>query len=154
VSAARCPAHARAAKTLFDQCFAGSLRHAGAYGLADMPRTGELVLDYDGHPITNWTQHLNRLRIAAEVVDWTAHDLRRSMRSHMEGAGVPERHAEECPGHKLGGIKGVYNCWDYLNEKKAAYELWNGIIADITRLPPPARPLVRRVMPPRPKQVG
>jgi hypothetical protein len=32
VSAARCPAHTRATKRLFDQCFAGSLRHAGAMG--------------------------------------------------------------------------------------------------------------------------
>jgi hypothetical protein len=40
----------------------------------------------------------------------------------MSRAGVPERHAEQCLGHVIGGVMGVYDRHKYLDEMRKAYE--------------------------------
>src|SRR5262249_31330310 len=115
--------------------------------LAGMDPNRPFVFDYDGHPITNMGQRLAKLQIAAGVFDWSAHDLRRTMRSWMEGAppdgcGFPEGISEECLGHKMHGVKAVYNKWQYLAEKRTAYEAWNDFLMGIIQPPPAARDAV------------
>jgi integrase len=53
---------------------------------------------------------------------WTIHDLRRTARSLMTQAGVPPDHAERALGHVIGGVRGVYDRHDYLDEKRKAFE--------------------------------
>jgi integrase len=53
---------------------------------------------------------------------WTIHDLRRTARSLMTRAGVPPDHAERALGHVIGGVRGVYDRHDYLDEKRKAFE--------------------------------
>jgi integrase len=53
---------------------------------------------------------------------YVVHDLRRSCRSLLSRAGVPERHAEQCLGHVIGGVKGVYDRHSYFDEKQDAYD--------------------------------
>ncbi len=47
-------------------------------------------------------------------------DLRRSCRTLMVSLGIAEAHAKAVTGHKMPGIDGVYNVWDYRPEKAAA----------------------------------
>jgi len=54
------------------------------------------------------------------VSDWTLHDLRRTARSLMGRAGISDEHAEHTLGHKLQGVKKVYNRYDYFKEKSDA----------------------------------
>jgi len=56
--------------------------------------------------------------------DWTFHDIRRSVASHMASLGVIQEHIERVLGHKIPGIAGVYNKHSYLPEKKVALQLW------------------------------
>jgi len=51
---------------------------------------------------------------------WTIHDLRRSARSLMSRAGVPDNHAERVMGHAIGGVKGIYDQHSYADEKRDA----------------------------------
>ena len=44
---------------------------------------------------------------------YTLHDLRRTARSLMSRAGVPTDHAERCLGHVIGGVRGVYDRYEY-----------------------------------------
>lgn len=44
-----------------------------------------------------------------EIEDFTAHDLRRTMRSHLEDHGIDETLAERMINHKLTGLREVYN---------------------------------------------
>jgi len=53
---------------------------------------------------------------------WTTHDLRRTARTLMARAGVPAEHAERALGHVIGGIQGVYNKYEYRDEKRIAFE--------------------------------
>jgi integrase len=73
-------------------------------------------------PIGNFSNHKPRLDAASGVTGWTVHDYRRTARSLMSRAGVPTDHAERCLGHVIGGVRGVYDCWEYLPEKQRAFE--------------------------------
>jgi integrase len=68
---------------------------------------------------------------ACGVTDWTLHDLRRTARSLMGRAGVPTDHAERCLGHVIGGVRGVYDCWQYVPQMREAYEALAGLIERI-----------------------
>jgi integrase len=59
---------------------------------------------------------------ACGVSGWTFHDLRRTARSLMSRAGIPSDHAERCLGHVIGGVRGVHDRHEYLEEKRRAFE--------------------------------
>ncbi len=54
------------------------------------------------------------------VTPWRMHDLRRTARSLMSRAGVNADHAERCLAHRIGGVRGVYDRFEYLLEKRDA----------------------------------
>jgi integrase len=58
----------------------------------------------------------------ADMPHWTLHDLRRTARSLMAEAGVSENVAERVLGHALPGVRGVYNRYDYADEKADALQ--------------------------------
>jgi integrase len=62
------------------------------------------------------------------VQDWTAHDLRRTVCTHLAKMGVPPLHIGAVVNHRQvtkGGVTlGVYVQYDYAKEKREALELW------------------------------
>jgi len=60
--------------------------------------------------------------VMAEMPHFTVHDLRRSCRSLLASEGIPGHIAERCLNHKLKGIEGIYNRYDYFDERKKALE--------------------------------
>lgn len=58
------------------------------------------------------------------MAPWTYHDLRRSVATHMARLGVQQEHIERVLGHVVQGVAGTYNRYSYLDEKRAALELW------------------------------
>jgi integrase len=72
---------------------------------------------------------------------WTLHDLRRTARSLMSRAGVPTDHAERCLGHVIGGVRGVYDRHEYLEEKRRAFEALASLVARIVDPQPNVVPL-------------
>ncbi|MBP1065310.1 integrase [Bradyrhizobium japonicum] len=67
---------------------------------------------------------------------WTLHDLRRTGRTLMSRAGVLDDHAERAMGHMIQGVRGTYDRYEYLDEKRRAFEALAGLVALI--LDPPA----------------
>jgi integrase len=67
---------------------------------------------------------------------WQLHDLRRTGRSLMSRAKVDSDHSERCMGHVIGGVRETYDRYEYLEEKRAAFEKLAGLLATI--LNPPA----------------
>jgi integrase len=53
---------------------------------------------------------------------WVLHDLRRTARTLMSRAGVLADIAERVLGHVIPGVRGVYDRWAYLEEKRDALE--------------------------------
>jgi integrase len=66
---------------------------------------------------------------------WTLHDLRRTARSLMSRAGVSSDIAEMVLGHKLSGVRGVYDRHSYAAEKRDALDKLAGLIALILNPP-------------------
>jgi integrase len=73
-------------------------------------------------PISAFSRLKGRLSEASGVTGFSLHDLRRTARSLMSRAGVPTDHAERCLGHVIGGVRGVYDRHEYLEEKRLAFE--------------------------------
>jgi integrase len=86
-------------------------------------RNGEFVWSGNGRQaLGNYTKHKWAIDAASGVRDWVIHDLRRTARSLLSRAGVPSDHAERCLGHVIGGVRGVYDRHEYLEEKRRAFE--------------------------------
>jgi integrase len=90
------------------------------------------VFTTDGsNPISGFGKFKEALDKACGVTGWTLHDLRRTARSLMSRAGVPTDHAERCLGHVILGVRGVYDRYEYLEEKRDAF---NKLAALIRRI--------------------
>jgi len=74
----------------------------------------------------------------AEKLDmphWTLHDLRRTARSLMAKAGVADNVAERVLGHAIPGIHGIYNRYEYANEKADALQRLATLVETILNPP-------------------
>jgi len=72
----------------------------------------------------------------APMKQWQLHDLRRTGRSLMSRAKVDADHAERCVGHVIGGVRETYDRYEYLDEKRKAFEALASMLDMI--LNPPA----------------
>lgn len=61
---------------------------------------------------------------AEPMAPWRFHDLRRTMRSGLSKLRVPAEIAERVIGHVPGGIRRVYDRFEYRQEKRQALEAW------------------------------
>jgi integrase len=61
---------------------------------------------------------------------FTIHDLRRTARTHLAALGVRREVAERCLGHKLRGIEGIYDRYDYFQERRMALGQWTQLIVE------------------------
>jgi integrase len=86
-------------------------------------------------PLNGFAKRKRAFDKACGVTDWTLHDLRRTARSLMSRAGVTDEHAEHALGHKLQGVKKVYNRYDFFKEKSDALAKLAGLI-DLIVNPP------------------
>ena len=65
------------------------------------------------------------------------HDIRRTVRTHLSALRIGEEVREAVLAHVRPGIKGVYDQYQYLDEKREALTLWNARLRSIVE-PPPA----------------
>jgi integrase len=110
--------------------------------IASLPRIDgcDFVFTTDGRrPISGFSTFKLKFDIACGVKDWRLHDLRRTARSLLSRAGVNPDTAERCLGHKIGGIRGVYDRHRYLEEMRHAFE---ALAAQIDRVLNPQQPSV------------
>lgn len=72
---------------------------------------------------------------ASGVKDWVLHDLRRTVATGMAALGVAPHVADKILNHQSGAISGivaVYQRHEFMNERKAAIELWSTHVDTIT----------------------
>jgi len=65
--------------------------------------------------------------VMGSIEYFTVHDLRRTTRSLLASLTVPPHIAERCLNHKLKGVEGIYDRYDYFEERKKA----NSKLADM-----------------------
>jgi integrase len=59
-----------------------------------------------------------------ELAHWVNHDIRRTVRSNLSRLRVTEEAREAVLAHARPGVKGIYDVYDYADEKREALELW------------------------------
>jgi integrase len=67
-------------------------------------------------------------RMEEKCPRFTPHDLRSTARSHLSAMGVPVVVAERALNHKIGGIIGIYDQHDFLDERREALERWTAFL--------------------------
>jgi integrase len=81
--------------------------------------------------------HENTLNVAMakvkalmkSVENFTIHDFRRTARTHMAAIGVEPHVAERCLNHKIVGVAGIYDRYDYFDERRDAFDRWATFLA-------------------------
>jgi integrase len=81
--------------------------------------------------ISNIQKAAERVREHSKIYDITAHDLRRTLASHMTGMGVPRLVVKKILGHSCSDITAVYDQHEYDFEKMRALRLWNDRLIEI-----------------------
>lgn len=69
------------------------------------------------------------------MAPWTLHDLRRTSKTLMSRAGVSSDHSERVLGHVIGGVKGIYDRFAYLEEKATALRALAALVERIVNPP-------------------
>ncbi len=68
------------------------------------------------------------LRVDHGLRHFTVHDLRRTARTHLAALGIRREVAEKCLGHKLRGVEGTYDRYDYFKERRSALDSWTSLL--------------------------
>ena len=89
---------------------------------------GPLVFDC---PITSLRNMRLRFIDKHKMQAWWIHDLRRTSRTLMAAAGVPDVAAELVLGHTQGGVQAIYNRHSYFEEKGDALDKLAAKLTDI-----------------------
>ena len=71
----------------------------------------------------------------AGIEHFVVHDLRRTCRSLLAANGVPSHVAERCLNHKIRGAEGIYDRYDYMEERKVALSILAEQIAPLVNRP-------------------
>jgi integrase len=98
-----------------------------------------------GKPLTTIDRHKKQLDAELKLEPWRIHDLRRTSRSLMAAAGVPDLVAELVLGHAQKGIAATYNRHSYLAEKGEALARLAHRVMDIVTPPPSNITRLRKV---------
>ncbi len=71
--------------------------------------------------------------LMGDIEYFTVHDLRRTSRSLLASLSVPPHVAERCLNHKLKGVEGIYDRYDYFEERKEALYHLTGLLISIIK---------------------
>ncbi|WP_428422648.1 tyrosine-type recombinase/integrase [Methylibium sp.] len=122
-----------------------------AFGSGYLFPARRLVRERLGTPHANRHPHVSpdTLNVAlkrlplTDLEQFAVHDMRRTARTHMASLGIDRFVAERALNHKLKDVEGVYNQYDYFNERKAALDRWASLLAQIAvlRVTSPASPV-------------
>ena len=91
-------------------------------------RFGHISMDTMNHAISKMFK-LNKL----SVEHFTVHDLRRTSRSLLSSLKVPSHICERCLNHKLRGVEGIYDRYDYFDERKEALNKLSALLEGVVK---------------------
>jgi integrase len=113
------------------------LSRAAQAVLTAQPRIdeGPFVFTTTGHHPLSMSKPKAAFDKVCGVKDWTLHDLRRTARTLLSRAGVAPDHAERCLGHKIGGVRAVYDQHKYHREMATAFETLASLVERIVHPP-------------------
>jgi integrase len=105
--------------------------------IAGQPVRGPYVFGIVGsRPLSGFNDRKKNFDARSGVSDYGLHDLRRTGRTLLSRAGVAADIAEMCLGHAFVGVRGVYDRFQYIDEKREAFEALAQMVERLVRPPP------------------
>ncbi|MEO9945416.1 integrase arm-type DNA-binding domain-containing protein [Paraglaciecola sp.] len=81
------------------------------------------------HSVNRFAKRIwSKLNDNNQMPEWTPHDFRRTLVTRLSENEVMSHVTEKMLGHVLGGVMGVYNKHDWLEEQIKGYNLWANMI--------------------------
>jgi integrase len=74
-------------------------------------------------------------RLSFNIPDFHIHDLRRTASTILHGNRFQPDVIETGLGHKVAGIRGVYNVQDYVTERRQMLQWWGNYVDEILQEP-------------------
>lgn len=87
-------------------------------------------------PISGFSKWKKKLNKRSDTSDWTVHDIRRTVTTGMAKLKIPPHIIEKVLNHStgsLGGVAGIYNKYEYLDEMREALSLWEIQVSKVTK---------------------
>jgi integrase len=101
--------------------------------------SGDYVFSADGaRPLGGFALRKDIFDKVSGVDNYRLHDLRRTARTLLSRADISADIAERALGHALVGVRGVYDRFEYADQKRHAFEALAAQIERIVRPPPVA----------------
>lgn len=104
----------------------------------NIPQSDALLFPARGHrdrPFNGWSVSTNHLyKRVGDIPHFVLHDFRRTFASGLQRLGVRLEVTESLLGHtsgSLGGIRAIYQRYDYANEKREAVALWDAHVGSL-----------------------
>jgi len=72
-------------------------------------------------------------RVNHGLEHFTVHDERRTARTHLAALGVPPHVADRALNHKVRGTRGIYDRYDYFEERRDALTKWAKLIVALEK---------------------
>jgi integrase len=82
-------------------------------------------------PMAASTLNIALAALPHDLEPFTIHDFRRTVRTQLAALNIPPHICERCLNHKIPGVAGVYDRFDYFEERKAALNAWAAVVADL-----------------------
>ena len=83
--------------------------------------------------VSGFSKAKARLDVLSGVTDWTFHDLRRTATTHMGELRVPRHIRKLLLDHAENDVTGIYDRYEYLDERREALERWAAKIEGLIR---------------------
>jgi integrase len=101
--------------------------------LDTLPNVGKFFFTTDGAtPLAAYSYFKRQFDAkTGPLPQWQLHDLRRTARSLLSRAGISPDHASHCLGHTIGGMREVYDQYDFLQQKHDAFDALAALIERI-----------------------
>jgi integrase len=104
-----------------------------ALDLVGKGAAGDLVFTGSGSPLGNFSKTKVLLDRVSGVADWRLHDLRRTVATNMQRAGVRNEVVQAVLNHAVPGVGQVYLRAEFEAEKAAALATWATALSRIVR---------------------
>jgi len=111
-------------------------------------KRGDFVFSNNGgvSAISGWSRFVDKLRklVAEEIgrepdVNWSPHDIRRTVMSNLSRLRVRQEIAELAIGHVKTGLVKAYNTWEAMDERREAFEAWASLLRTLVTPPQPGK---------------
>ena len=84
-------------------------------------------------PINSFSKSKKRIDQFSDVLDWTYHDIRRTVATNLSKLGTDRFIIQKIINHSDGSVTAIYDRYSYLNEKREALQKWADKLDEIIK---------------------